>query len=117
MPGAARSPAQRQAWRMGKRRGRKALGAVDGTRCVCATVHERDGLSWAHLGPVLARRLELKGRTHLLDIAGGSGIYACCIVAAHSQMKATVFEKPPVDRVARESIVGRGCSGRVEVSV
>ena len=70
-----------------------------------------------NLGPVLARRLDLKGRTHLLDIAGGSGIYACCIVAAHSQMQATVFEKAPVDRVARESIVGRGCSGRVEVSV
>jgi SAM-dependent methyltransferase len=69
-----------------------------------------------NLGPVLARRLELKGRKHLLDIAGGSGIYACCIVAAHSQIKATVFEKPPVDRVARGCIANRGCSGRVNVS-
>jgi hypothetical protein len=70
-----------------------------------------------YLGPALARRLELKGRKHLLDIAGGSGIYSCCIVAAHPHMQATVFEKPPVDQVARDCIAKRGCSGRVDVEI
>jgi SAM-dependent methyltransferase len=70
-----------------------------------------------YLGPALAERLDLRNRTHLLDIAGGSGIYACCIVAAHPHMQATVFEKAPVDRVAQECIAKRDCSGRVGVTV
>jgi acetylserotonin N-methyltransferase len=51
----------------------------------------------------------------LLDIAGGSGIYACSIVAAHSHLRATVLEKPPVDEVARNSIAKRGFAERVSV--
>src|ERR1051326_5319925 len=34
-----------------------------------------------YLGQALARSLDLAGRRQLLDIAGGSGIYACSIVA------------------------------------
>ncbi len=67
------------------------------------------------LGPVLARLLEMKDYRHLMDIGGGSGIYACCIVAAHPHMQATVFEKSPVDRVARQCIARRGYAERVEV--
>ena len=52
---------------------------------------------------------------YLLDIAGGSGIYACCIAAAHPHIKASVLEKPPVDQVARECIARRGCAARVDV--
>jgi 3-hydroxy-5-methyl-1-naphthoate 3-O-methyltransferase len=69
-----------------------------------------------YVGPVLAAQLDLKARHHLLDIAGGSGIYACCIAAAHPQLRATVFEKPPVDRVARKCIDRRGLSHRVSVA-
>jgi len=68
-----------------------------------------------NLGPSMARALDLTDRQRLLDIAGGSGIYACCIAAAHPHIKASVFEKPPVDQVARECIARRGCSGRVDV--
>ncbi len=56
------------------------------------------------LGPALAKKLDLSAHTALLDIAGGSGIYACAIKARHPHVKATVFERPPVDRIARESI-------------
>jgi 3-hydroxy-5-methyl-1-naphthoate 3-O-methyltransferase len=69
-----------------------------------------------YVGPVLAERLNLKGRHHVLDIAGGSGVYACCIAAAHPHVKATVFERPPVDRVAAKCIAKRGFSGRVDVA-
>ena len=68
-----------------------------------------------YVGPVLAAQLELKARHHLLDIAGGSGIYACCIAAAHPHLKATVFERPPVDRVTAKCIARRGYSERVSV--
>jgi SAM-dependent methyltransferase len=70
-----------------------------------------------YLGQALAKRLDLKNRRHLLDIAGGSGIYACSLVAHHAQLKATVLEKPPVDRVAKESIAKRGFAARVTVLV
>lgn len=68
-----------------------------------------------YLGAAMARHLDCTGRERLLDIAGGSGIYACAIVAQHPHLRATVFEKPPVDAVARRAIEKRGFSDRVSV--
>ena len=68
-----------------------------------------------YLGAAAARALDMRGRTHLLDVAGGSGIYACAIVARHPHLRATVLEKPPVDAVARRSIERRGLSAKVDV--
>ncbi len=67
------------------------------------------------LGPAMANKLDLRGRTRVLDIAGGSGIYACTIVAHHAHLKATVFERPPVDQIARTMIQKRGYTDRVSV--
>jgi SAM-dependent methyltransferase len=67
------------------------------------------------LGPAMAKKLDLAGRTAVLDIAGGSGIYACAIVARHPHLRAAVFDKPPVDRIAREAIARQGCTEKVEV--
>lgn len=69
----------------------------------------------AYLGAGLARAVDLTGRKSLLDIAGGSGIYACALVARHTQLKATVFERPPVDRIAATMIAKRGYGDRVSV--
>lgn len=68
-----------------------------------------------YLGAAVANRIDLSGRPRLLDIAGGSGIYACALVARHSQLEATVFERPPVDQIARTMIRKRGYEGRVKV--
>ncbi|MGD1211068.1 MAG: methyltransferase [Candidatus Acidiferrales bacterium] len=68
-----------------------------------------------YVGPVLAAQLDAKAHRRLLDIAGGSGIYACCVAAAHPHLKVTVFEKPPVDRVTQKCIARRGYSERVSV--
>lgn len=67
------------------------------------------------LGQAVARALDLRHHKSLLDVAGGSGIYACSIVAHHPRLKATVFEKPPVDQVARNAIAKRGFSEQVSV--
>jgi cyclopropane fatty-acyl-phospholipid synthase-like methyltransferase len=56
-----------------------------------------------------------KPRHRLLDIAGGSGIYACCLVEEHPHLRATVLERPPVDEVARKAIADRGFGDRVSV--
>lgn len=68
-----------------------------------------------YLGAAVARALDASGKRHLLDVAGGSGIYACSIVAKHPHLKATVFEKPPVDVVARRAIEKRGFAEQVSV--
>src|SRR3989441_1121317 len=68
-----------------------------------------------YLGQAVAKTLDLRNHRQLLDIAGGSGIYACSLVAHHPQLKATVFEKPPVDQVARNAIARRGFADRVSV--
>ncbi len=69
-----------------------------------------------YLAQAMAWQLNLRPYTRLLDIAGGSGIYACSLMAHHPHLQATVFEKPPVDRIAREQISRRGFAGRVSVA-
>jgi len=68
-----------------------------------------------YLAQAVARAVDLRDHTHLLDIAGGSGIYACSLVAHHPRLRATVLEKEPVDGIARKSIAARGCADRVSV--
>ena len=68
-----------------------------------------------YLGAALAERLDLRDAHRLLDIAGGSGIYACAITARHSHMTAAVFERPPVDQIATTMIRKRGCGEKVRV--
>jgi len=65
--------------------------------------------------PALARRLELPGATRVLDIAGGSGVFACAIAAHFPGLAAAVLEKAPVDRIAARAIEARGFSDRVTV--
>ena len=69
-----------------------------------------------YLGRAVAKALDARNRKQLLDIGGGSGIYACSIVARHPHLKAVVLEKPPVDKVARDAIAKRGLSDRVTVA-
>jgi predicted O-methyltransferase YrrM len=69
-----------------------------------------------YLSTALARAVPGENAKRLLDIAGGSGVYACAMVAQHPQLRATVFERPPVDRIARTMIEQRGFADRVSVS-
>src|SRR5437763_8687902 len=69
-----------------------------------------------YLAQSAARQIDLSRHHHLLDIAGGSGIYACSFAAHHPHLRATVFEKPPVDQIARRMIDSRGFSNRVSVA-
>lgn len=67
------------------------------------------------LAQALATKLPLQDRHALLDIAGGSGIYACTLTTKNPGLRASVLEKPPVDTIARNSIAKRGCEPRVSV--
>ena len=68
-----------------------------------------------YLAQAVAKSIDLSKQTHLLDIAGGSGIYSCSFVAHWPHLAATVLEKPPVDKIATRAIANRGCSEKVAV--
>nr|MBA2496936.1 methyltransferase [Acidimicrobiia bacterium] len=69
----------------------------------------------ALLAPALARAVaDVPGR-RLLDIAGGSGIYATAMVDARPDLQATVVERAPVDTAARVLLADRGKAERVTV--
>ncbi len=68
-----------------------------------------------YLSQALSKMLDLTGRSRFLDIGGGSGIYACSVVAHHPHVKAAVLDQSPVDRIAEKLIAERGFEGRVEV--
>jgi predicted O-methyltransferase YrrM len=68
-----------------------------------------------YLAHAVAKGVDLSQRRRLLDVAGGSGIYACSLVTHHPQLSATVFEKPPVHKIAARAIANRGCSEKVDV--
>lgn len=70
-----------------------------------------------YLSQALAKKLDLAGRARVLDIGGGSGIYACGLVAQHAGLTGVVLEQEPVDRICRELISERGCAERVQVAV
>jgi SAM-dependent methyltransferase len=70
-----------------------------------------------YLAPAVARAVECSNHRHLLDIAGGSGIYACAIVARHPHLRATVLEKPPVDRITKRCLAERRFSERIDVKI
>ncbi len=57
----------------------------------------------------------LAGARRLLDIGGGSGVYACALAANAPQIEANVLEQAPVDAIAREKIAQRGLADRVRV--
>src|SRR5262249_5379364 len=68
-----------------------------------------------YLSQAVAKSVDFSNRKGLLDIAGGSGIYACSIVTHHPHLKAAVLERKPVHRVAAAAIEKRRCSEKVQV--
>jgi len=66
-------------------------------------------------GRLFLRHVNLGGRRRLLDIGGGSGAYCIEACTRYPDLRATVFELPPVAVVAREYIAENGMSGRIDV--
>ncbi|WP_413796884.1 methyltransferase [Streptomyces iranensis] len=50
-----------------------------------------------------------------LDIGGDSGVYSCALVDRRPGLRASVLERSPVDRMARQLLAERGYAGRVDV--
>jgi len=67
------------------------------------------------LAPALAAAVDLRSARRLLDVGGGSGVYAIGLVEANPALVATVLESWPVDGIARRTIDRAGASRRIDV--
>lgn len=63
-----------------------------------------------YLSPLVAAKLP--GKTHLLDVAGGTGYYSYEWLLANPTARATVFDRPAVLEVAKELLDSFSRSGR-----
>ncbi|AMY08919.1 Carminomycin 4-O-methyltransferase [Luteitalea pratensis] len=68
-----------------------------------------------YLGEALARAVDLSNHHHVLDIGGGSGIYACALAARHPHLRGTVLDQAPVAPIATTLIADRGLGDRIDV--
>lgn len=64
--------------------------------------------------PEVVARLDLKDVSRMLDVGGGSGVYAMNFVRACPTIKATVFDLPAVIPLTRQYIAGASLSERID---
>lgn len=69
----------------------------------------------AYFAPGLASCFDFSKYNSIIDIAGASGIYAACIKSKHPNIKAALFERPPVDKIASIGLEKRGIKNDVTV--
>lgn len=67
------------------------------------------------LGPRLADAVALSKAPSLLDVGGGSGVYARVLQERFPDLSVTVLERPPVDAVARSYLDASEAGRRVKV--
>ncbi|HLB69042.1 MAG TPA: methyltransferase [Thermoplasmata archaeon] len=68
------------------------------------------GTYWAD---ALAKSYDFSRHRVLLDVGGGSGVYAITIAKRHRRLRATVFDLPGVLEIAREKIREAGLESRI----
>lgn len=67
-----------------------------------------------NVAPVLAERVPLDGVRTLLDVGGGSGIYSIAWLRRHPVLRAIVWDRPEVLKVAREMAEQYSVADRLE---
>ncbi|HEY2159355.1 MAG TPA: methyltransferase [Isosphaeraceae bacterium] len=65
------------------------------------------------VAPVLAERYPIEGARLLLDVAGGSGLYAIAYLLRHPELRAIVWDRPEVLKVAHEQAEAHGVADRL----
>ncbi len=67
-----------------------------------------------NVAPVLSERYPLDGARLLLDVGGGTGIYSIAWLQRHASLRAIVWDRPEVLKVAAEMADAYGVSDRLE---
>jgi SAM-dependent methyltransferase len=64
----------------------------------------------------LAHNVDFKGHGRLLDIGGGTGSWSIAAVCANPHLTGTVFELPPVAKIASRRIAAAGLQDKIGVT-
>lgn len=64
----------------------------------------------------LGTHVDLSASTALLDVGGGSGAYDIELCRRYPNLRATVFDLPPVCEIASKKIMASGYEGRIAVA-
>src|SRR5207244_8475359 len=67
-----------------------------------------------NVAPVLAERVDLAAAKVLLDVGGGTGIYAYAFLRRFPQLRAVIWDRPEVLKIGRELALAHGVVERVE---
>jgi SAM-dependent methyltransferase len=67
-----------------------------------------------NIAPVLAQRVDLSQATCLLDVGGGTGVYAIAFLQRFPRLRAIVYDRPAVLKVAAEFAAKYGVADRFE---
>ncbi len=67
-----------------------------------------------NVAPVLAERLPLPGARCLLDVGGGTGLYSIAWLQQHPELRAIVWDRAEVLKVAAEMAAAHGVADRLE---
>ena len=68
-----------------------------------------------NVAPVLAERAQLHNAKLLLDVGGGTGIYSIACLKRYPQLRAVVWDRPQVLKVASEFARAQGIADRLEL--
>jgi predicted O-methyltransferase YrrM len=66
-----------------------------------------------NVAPVLAQRVDLSTARLLLDVGGGTGIYSIAFLQNYPALRAVVWDRPEVLKVAREMAESYGVAARL----
>jgi len=66
------------------------------------------------VGPALARNFPLPDARRLLEVGGGSGLYSVALLRANASLRAVIWDRAEVLKVARESAERYGVLDRTE---
>ena len=66
------------------------------------------------VAPYLSRAVPMEGARLLLDVGGGTGIYSIAFLQKEPRLRAIIFDRPEVLKVAAEMAAQYGVSNRIE---
>ena len=89
---------------------RSAMDAHDSARKLTLALAGRA----KNVAPVLAEKLPLAGARVLLDVGGGTGIYSYAFLQTYPLLRAIIWDRPEVLKVAQELAQTYGVIDRVE---
>jgi precorrin-6B methylase 2 len=69
--------------------------------------------AYTRLSPKIVHLAEFSAVRHLLDVGGGDGSNAIALCERFPDLNVTIFEKPTVARITRESVAKAGLDGRI----